>query len=167
MRTLVLVACSQTKAGHTTAAEHLYTSQLFKASARWAKANGDDWLILSAKHGLVEPTQELEPYDQRLTGDKHAKRAWGFRVQAGFAGWCLDQDEAGNPVETIQKQPGGVKQVALRIIVLAGKDYVANLPQWMQERCEQPLAGKQIGERLRWLKQQNEAAENAKQPLLF
>jgi hypothetical protein len=47
-------------------AEDLYNSDLFYKSRRFAQANFDSWLILSAKHGLLQPDYLIEPYDQNL-----------------------------------------------------------------------------------------------------
>jgi hypothetical protein len=48
-------------------AENLYCSELFYKSRRYAQANFDEWLILSAKHGLVRPCEFLAPYDCELS----------------------------------------------------------------------------------------------------
>src|SRR6185295_10488748 len=50
-----------------THAENLYSSELFYRSRRYAQANFDSWLILSAKHGLLRPDQIISPYDCKLT----------------------------------------------------------------------------------------------------
>ena len=56
-------------------AEQLYCSELFYKSRRYAQANFDTWLILSAKHGLVRPCDILAPYDCKLTTLPGAERA--------------------------------------------------------------------------------------------
>ncbi len=48
-------------------AENLYNSELFYKSRRYAHANYDAWVILSAEHGLVRPCDILAPYDRKLT----------------------------------------------------------------------------------------------------
>ncbi len=48
-------------------AENLYSSELFFKSRRYAQANYDAWLILSAKHGLLLPGDVIAPYDCKLT----------------------------------------------------------------------------------------------------
>jgi hypothetical protein len=47
-------------------AENLYCSDLFYKSRRYAQANYASWLILSAKYGLLRPSEIIEPYDQNL-----------------------------------------------------------------------------------------------------
>jgi hypothetical protein len=34
---------------------------------QYAEKNGFDWMILSAKYGLVNPEQIIEPYDYRIS----------------------------------------------------------------------------------------------------
>jgi hypothetical protein len=55
-------------------AENLYSSELFYRSRRYAQANYDAWLILSAKHGLVWPGEILEPYDCKLAALRRPER---------------------------------------------------------------------------------------------
>lgn len=55
-------------------AENLYSSELFFKSRRYAQANYDAWLILSAKHGLVRPCEILAPYECKLTALSHIER---------------------------------------------------------------------------------------------
>jgi hypothetical protein len=61
-----LVACCKKKLDHPAPAHQLYQSPLFQMSVRWVKKHAEEWAILSAKHGLVMPDQELEPYDVSL-----------------------------------------------------------------------------------------------------
>lgn len=63
-----LIACSKTKLPHRAKARDLYTGTLFGLSSRWIERNCSSWAILSAKHGVVLPDEELEPYDQALVG---------------------------------------------------------------------------------------------------
>jgi hypothetical protein len=44
----------------------------------YAKQYHDDWWILSAKHGLLDPYREpIEPYDETLSGARvMRKREW-------------------------------------------------------------------------------------------
>lgn len=47
-------------------AENLYCSNFFYKSRRYAQANHDSWLILSAKYGLLHPSEIIQPYDLGL-----------------------------------------------------------------------------------------------------
>jgi len=62
-------------------AENLYSSELFYRSRRYAQANYDGWLILSAKHGLVSPCEVLVPYECKLTAlSRNQRKALAERV---------------------------------------------------------------------------------------
>jgi hypothetical protein len=62
-----IVSCTARKRDTPMRAENLYSSDLFYKSRRYAQANYDAWLILSAKHGLVRPCEILAPYERKLT----------------------------------------------------------------------------------------------------
>jgi hypothetical protein len=63
---ICIVSCTAHKRATPMRAENLYCSELFFRSRRYAQANFDEWLILSAKHGLVRPGEILAPYDCSL-----------------------------------------------------------------------------------------------------
>jgi hypothetical protein len=71
-------------------AESLYSSELFYRSRRYAQANFDSWLILSAKHGLLKPDQLVSPYDCKLTTLSSSERAELSRRVAGQASVFLE-----------------------------------------------------------------------------
>lgn len=81
-RTVVLVGCVKSKQTKTVAAKDLYTSDLFLARRRFAERFGDQWFILSALHGLVDPEQSLAPYEQVLTAGE--SKRWAERVFASL-----------------------------------------------------------------------------------
>jgi hypothetical protein len=59
----------------------LYVSTLFRGRRRHVEASCDQWFILSAKHGLVEPSERIEPYDLTLDDLSTAQRAaWSTHV---------------------------------------------------------------------------------------
>lgn len=67
MKTIILIGCVKTKLNHKAMAEELYTSDLFKGRLKYAKMLLPDYIyILSAKYGLVDLKQEIEPYDKTL-----------------------------------------------------------------------------------------------------
>ncbi len=66
---VALVACSSKKLPHPTPARDLYRGQLFKAARACVEAKGWPWHILSARYGLVDVDEVLEPYDQVLGDD--------------------------------------------------------------------------------------------------
>jgi hypothetical protein len=64
-------------------ARDLYTSPLFLGRRRAVERSCDRWFILSAKHGLVDPDQLLEPYDETLTAASEGqRRRWSRSVLA-------------------------------------------------------------------------------------
>jgi hypothetical protein len=78
---VALVSCVKTKLDHPAPASDLYTSALFKRQKEWALARCNTWFILSAKHGLLRPTELIAPYDLTLkTQSRAERRAWSGRV---------------------------------------------------------------------------------------
>jgi hypothetical protein len=65
-KTICVVSCTAHKRERPMRAENLYCSDLFYKSRRYAQANHDAWLILSAKYGLLHPSEIIEPYDVNL-----------------------------------------------------------------------------------------------------
>jgi hypothetical protein len=80
-RTVILLGCVKTKLDRPAPAKDLYCSTLWKRRRAYAETSGEPWFILSAKHGLVDPEQQLAPYDLGL-GDLSPddRREWGERV---------------------------------------------------------------------------------------
>ena len=133
-RRAILVSCAATKLDRPAPAADLYTSPLFRAARTHAEASGHPWFILSARHGLVEPTTMLEPYDTKLADlTPGERRAWADRVARdlyyrGFGGWGVFEVHAGDSYIRPLR-------VALGLFAL---DML------------EPLAGLGIGQRLHW-----------------
>src|SRR5262245_21684274 len=104
---LVVDGCSQRKLARRCAAADLYSpSQLYRAARRYAEREGSaGWLIVSAKHGLVRPDTELDPYDERLPTRRDDLWTWRFRAQADFAGWLRDHPQYVTPGDGLTR-PG-------------------------------------------------------------
>lgn len=65
MSKAILIQCTKSKRDEAALATNLYDeSTLFNKMKEYAKATGCDWYILSAKHGLVQPSEWIEPYDE-------------------------------------------------------------------------------------------------------
>lgn len=127
MKVGLAACCSEKRAGRREA-PFLYCSPLFVLSARAAQTL-DEWAILSAKHGLVNPRDELEPYDEALETLRPEEVArWGAKVG----------------VRLRESYPGAT------FIVFAGKPYQAALAglDWVDA-----LKGLPIGKRLKALKE--------------
>lgn len=142
--TVVLVGCGEAKLKAAAPAKDLYTSRLFKMSRSYAEIC-DEWRIVSARHGLLNPETVVEPYDDRL---KRADRQqWGFVVASSL----IEEFRACGPLD---------------VVILAGATYadpiVANLRDVAALRANvaavrEPLRGLQIGERLHWFAEQHRA----------
>jgi hypothetical protein len=70
-RRKILVSCTGAKCpvaeGKTVAAEDLYTGDAVKDAKRASKkADAEIGVIISAKHGVLDPKQQVKPYDQKL-----------------------------------------------------------------------------------------------------
>lgn len=76
-----LVGCVKAKAPVRSAAQDLYISTLFRGRRAYVERSCSQWWVLSALHGLVDPDQELEPYDVTLKDATAAqRRAWSQAV---------------------------------------------------------------------------------------
>jgi hypothetical protein len=131
-----LVSCGATKLDRPAPARELYTSELFRRSLAYAERRCQHVYVLSAKHRMVELDQMVEPYEQRL-GAATERKQWGDAVAR----------------ELVARHGGDVAA-----LVLAGAEYAdAVRLSWLwtpgarELYIVAPLAGLQVGQRLRWL----------------
>ena len=76
-----LVGCGARKADTAKPAGELYTGPYFTKNRRYANVVCDDWVILSAKHNVIEPDEVIEPYDKTLNDmDADACAEWAART---------------------------------------------------------------------------------------
>ena len=128
IRPLYLIACSSAKLGHSAPAGELYTGQAFRLAMAAAQRAGADVIILSALHGAVTITRQLQPYNRALTDMSKRQRAvWAAMTE-----------------QHLQQHKGRA------ITVLAGKNYAAAVDGW--PNVSRPLAGQGIGQQLHTLK---------------
>src|SRR5262249_52239763 len=110
----------------------------------YVERQGDKWLILSAKYGLVSPTRVLNPYEATLNGMSPAKRrAWASRILADLRPRC---------------HPGD------RVVILAGKAYREHLVPTLKAwgcKVEVPMRGLGIGRQLQWLRRRTRRSRTA------
>jgi cytoplasmic iron level regulating protein YaaA (DUF328/UPF0246 family) len=128
MKPLYLIACSAGKLDHVAPAAELYQGQAFKLAMAAAERAGADAIILSALHGAIKPTQELQPYNRALAQMNTQQR----KVWAGMVAQQLQQHHG------------------REVVVLAGKHYAAAVDGW--PNVSRPLAGLGIGQQLQALK---------------
>lgn len=129
-----LVSCVSRKRLRADEARNLYYSPLFVKARNYVENRCDQWYILSAKYGLVTPTQVIKPYEEtlsqkpRVERERWAKRVWGnlhSRLRSGD-----------------------------RVIIVAGQLYREFLVQKIIEygcTVEVPMEGLGIGRQLQWL----------------
>lgn len=130
---IVLISCVSQKLPHRAKAKDLYISTLFKLSLRYAKKlNSDGVYILSAKYGLLNLKQEIDPYEQTLNNmPVYEVKRWANQVIEQIKKICVIEET--------------------EVVFLAGKKYRKYLlPQL--NNVQIPLKGLRIGEQLQRLK---------------
>jgi hypothetical protein len=134
MATNVLISCVSKKLERKAKAEDLYISALFKYNLQYAKSmDADRIFILSAKHGLLDLEEEIEPYNQTLNNMKTGEiRLWAEKVFFQL------------------KESTDIKND--HFVFLAGDKYRKYLLPHISS-YEIPLKGKRIGEQLQYLKE--------------
>lgn len=131
-----IVACCKSKLARPAPARDLYTSHLFRGSLRHAEAACDVVFVASALHGLVVLDEVIEPYERSLADiGKRFRVGWGQRVVDDIAARCPGEQT---------------------LVLYAGAMYADPIRAEAFRRgwtIEEPLAGMQIGQRLRHLSQ--------------
>lgn len=82
MKRVVLISCVSKKLPYKAEAEKIYISPLFKKQLAYArKLNPDGIYILSAKHGLLDLRDEIEPYNVTLNKMSTAEiKSWSINI---------------------------------------------------------------------------------------
>lgn len=136
-RRVALVACVKTKRASAAPAQDLYTSPLFKGMRRYAELNADAWFILSAEHGVLQPSKVIAPYERTLSSMPISERlVWAERVKQKLLQLLQPNDQ---------------------VIVLAGNRYREHILPFLQNNgftATVPMEGLKFGPQLRWLKEQ-------------
>ncbi|WP_158059389.1 DUF6884 domain-containing protein [Halorussus halophilus] len=77
MTTLALVHGNGRQQDERLPAREQYISSYFGLKAEYAETICDEWVVLSEKHGLLSPTDEIAPYDASLDDyDARERSAW-------------------------------------------------------------------------------------------
>lgn len=86
-RVVGIVACSKTKAAHAAPAVELYQGRTFRAAVEYLRGRGVARIvILSALHGAVDESQQLEPYELALYAmPAESRRQWAAKARAQLA----------------------------------------------------------------------------------
>lgn len=132
---LYLVSCVKTKQCCPAPARNLYTSDWFVKARTCVERTGRSWYILSAKYGLVDPNEQIDPYEKKLDNmGVDDRRAWACGV-----------------IEALDSHLTDVKSV----VFLASEKYREFLEPVLHRRgiaVSTPMKGLIQGEQLAWLK---------------
>jgi hypothetical protein len=113
----------------------MYVSPLFQGARMFAKSRFDRWYILSAKYGLLEPSEIIKPYEKTLkTMSGGDRKRWASKTSRQLLR---------------RLQPGDA------VTFLAGEKYREFLvPELISRGYEVtvPLEGMSIGYQLQWYK---------------
>lgn len=160
MKTIVLVGCGKGKLVRPAKAKDLYTGQLFKKARAYAEKHGELWRILSAKYGLLDPEEVVEPYDETIAGKSvKDRRMWSVVVRNAINSSLLIWVNTNwDGIREWQCDP-------VKFVCLAGEPYLTFFDigeKEIRKFCiiEKPLEGMGIGKRLQWLSQESGGARN-------
>jgi hypothetical protein len=132
---IVLVSCVKSKRSYPCKAGDMYTSPLFQKMMAYARSlNPQRIFILSAKYGLLNPDDVIDPYERTLKVMRAEERqAWALDVLSKLGGACnLESDQ---------------------FVFLAGLPYRENLVSHLKH-YEVPMEGLAFGKQLKWLEAQ-------------
>lgn len=134
MAKVVLISCVSKKLNREAEAQDLYTSPLFRLNLAYARRLQPDAIfILSAKYGLLDLHERVQPYDLTLNEMSAAEvRQW-----------------AGQVLEQLRRRSDPIRD---EYVFLAGAKYRKHLTPQMRH-YEVPLEGLRIGEQLSQLKE--------------
>ena len=132
-KTVVLISCASKKLSHRARVGEMYTSTLFKLQLAYArKLEPAAVYVLSAKHGLLDLDEQIDPYEMTLnTMSAREAKLWASEV--------LEQIKQLSDLE------------GTTYVFLAGDRYRKHLVPAM-ESYDVPLKGLRIGEQLQRLK---------------
>ena len=134
MKRAILISCASKKRSKKSKAKDLYISPLFKYNVQYAKSlNPDKIFILSAKYGLLDLNEEIEPYNTTLNKmNKFERKEWSKKI-----------------LSQLKKE---INLEDSEIIFLEWKNYRENLIPFIKN-YKIPLEGLGIGRQLKWLKE--------------
>jgi hypothetical protein len=135
-----------------------YSSPLFKKSIDWAVNRDIPVNVVSAKYGLLDEGSYIHDYDKTISDmSKEQKKNWAEAVSQSII----------NRAPTLYTHPfygygegASVDVKPKKVYLLAGKSYTDLIAPKLREagiEVVEPLEGMQIGERLQYLKKDNEA----------
>lgn len=135
MKNIVLISCVSKKLDRKSTAENIYISPLFKKNLTYAKSlNPNEIYILSAEHGLLKLTDEIEPYDKTLNNMRSNEiKEWSKKVISQLKSLTDLKND--------------------KFTFLAGEKYRKYLIPELNN-VNIPMKGLKIGKQLQWLTKQ-------------
>ena len=129
---VICLSCGKTKRGRTAAAKDMYVSALFTKMMAYAESlHPKKIYILSAKHGLLNLDDVIDPYEQALNNmPTRARAAWAEGV--------------------LNKMSQEVDLKNDNFVFLAGMPYRENLVPHIHHYSV-PMEGLTFGRQLQWL----------------
>lgn len=138
MAHIALIACTKSKRATTSRAAQLYTSALFNKSLLYSLTIANRTYILSAKHGLLDLGDVIDPYELSIKNlNANERQEWSSKVGARLR-------QLLSPKDTVH--------------ILTGREYYTPLLQYLKDaRCTVsfPLSGLSLGNRISWLRKRN------------
>jgi len=137
MRNIALISCVSKKLSDNAPAKDLYISPLFRLNLKYARQlSPTEIYVLSAKYGLVDLNEEIDPYDVTLNNmPARERKEWAQLV-----------------ISQLKKQ---FDLDQIHFIILAGQKYRQYLLPHFKS-YEIPLLGLTIGYQLQFLKSQTD-----------
>lgn len=131
---VALISCVSKKSKSKAMAKDMYVSPLFRGAYKYAKSlNVDKIFVLSAKYGLLEETDIIEPYNETLNTKKQTEiQQWADTVIASLSKKVNLQEDV--------------------FVFLAGEKYRKHLIRNMRH-YQIPLEGLSIGKQLAFYKE--------------
>lgn len=81
MKRIALVSCVSKKTQEPNKASDLYISTWFKKCKKYVEINYEDWYIISAKYGLINNSDYIQPYNLCLSDmSTRQKQDWAKEV---------------------------------------------------------------------------------------
>ena len=132
---IALISCVKLKLNHKACAKDLYISSLFRKIYIYIYKHikPDKIFILSAKYGLLEESDIIEPYNETLKEkNEHDKKVWAYNVIVSMKSKKIDLEKD-------------------EFYIFAGLEYRKYLCQKIKN-YNIPLKGLSIGNQLKFLK---------------
>ncbi len=135
MARICLVGESKTQRKTRTRADQLFTGTHFVRQRTYAQTRADQWFILSARYGLLEPGRGVDPYERVFSDLSSAEQfQWAQNLMQSMSRLHITSHDT--------------------LVILAKKSYQDRLLPIFKSRSyviELPLAGMSAVQQLRWL----------------